>query len=178
MSCPDSSTRDAWLRLPDEALLAQCDQVRFRASGPGGQRRNKVETGVRLLHRPSGVGAQAAESRSTETNRAVALRRLRLRIALETRVAFDLMARRLPGELAAQRGGDGSLSVNPRNPAYALIVASALDALSAAQGSYALAASALGLTTSQLRRFLEADREIWRAIQEGGIPSPSGRGLG
>jgi hypothetical protein len=39
-----------------------------------------------------------------------------------------------------------------------------IDAVTAAHGVYALAAKSLGLTTSQLRKFLEADREVWRAI--------------
>lgn len=164
--------RDDWLRLPDHALLAQCEQRRFRASGPGGQRRNKVETAVRLLHRPSGVTAQAAESRSMEVNRTAALRRLRMRLAFEVREPLES----LPVEFLAQRGGDGSLSVNPHNPAYPLIVGTVLDALAAAHGRHAQAAKALGLTTSQLRRFLESDRELWRAVARMGDNSDRGRG--
>ena len=72
-----SSRRNAWLRLDDAALLKECHQERYRASGPGGQRRNKVETAIRLHHRPSGLMAQAEESRSLEENRIRAIRRLR-----------------------------------------------------------------------------------------------------
>ncbi len=48
----------------------------FRATGPGGQHRNKVETGVRLTHLPSGLTVSATERRSQHQNREVALRRL------------------------------------------------------------------------------------------------------
>ena len=41
--------------LPADALLTECDEEFFIASGPGGQHRNKTESGVRLLHRPTGV---------------------------------------------------------------------------------------------------------------------------
>jgi len=159
-----SGQRDHWLRLDDTALLAQCDLARFRASGPGGQRRNKVETGVRLMHRPSGLSAQAAEGRSPEGNRSVALGRLRLRMALELREAVDPTAPALAPEFVAQRGPGGSIAVNPRNPAYSIVIACVLDALAAVDGRFAGAAAVLGVTSTQLRRLLEADREVWRAI--------------
>jgi protein subunit release factor B len=66
--------------LPDEALLAQCDEAFFVASGPGGQHRNKTESGVRLHHRPTGVVVTATERRSQLQNRGAALWRLRERL--------------------------------------------------------------------------------------------------
>jgi hypothetical protein len=121
---------------------------------------------VRLRHAPSGAWSQAEESRSLEENRKRAVRRLREQIALSVRLPFDLGSPSLPPELIAHRGGEGTLSINPRNPAYPIVVATVLDALAAADGSYAPAARALGLTTSQLMRFLRADRELWRSISE------------
>ena len=37
------------LALPDAALAAECEETFFIASGPGGQHRNKTESGVRLV---------------------------------------------------------------------------------------------------------------------------------
>ena len=163
----ETSTRNAWLRLDDAALLKQCAEERYRASGPGGQRRNKVETAVRLRHRASGAVSQAEEARSLEENRRRAVGRLRLRIALHVRSPFDVASPSLPAELLAHRRAEGALAVNPKNDAYPLIVATVLDCLEAAGGSYPVAAQALGLTTSQLLRFLRRDREVWRALSEG-----------
>jgi ribosome-associated protein len=53
----------------------------FRASGPGGQHRNKTETGVRLAHLPSGITVSATERRSQHQNREVALMRLAAALA-------------------------------------------------------------------------------------------------
>lgn len=58
-------------------LERDCDLSFFRASGPGGQHRNKAETAVRLVHRPTGIAAAATEERSQSRNREVALERLR-----------------------------------------------------------------------------------------------------
>ena len=63
-------------RTDPDYLLSICE-VRFvRGSGPGGQHRNKTETGVQILHPPTGLVASATERRSQTQNKAVALERL------------------------------------------------------------------------------------------------------
>lgn len=52
----------------------------FRSRGPGGQRKNKTETAVRLKHPPSGITVIAKEHRSQSQNLKVALERLRDRL--------------------------------------------------------------------------------------------------
>ena len=64
----------------DEALLAECRVETFRAGGPGGQHQNKSESGVRLVHIPTGVRASARDERSQYRNRGLALRRLRVKL--------------------------------------------------------------------------------------------------
>ena len=70
-----------WHLLPDESLLAQCEVQAHRASGPGGQHRNKAETAVRLVHLPSGVSVEGKDERSRTQNLRIALGRLREKLA-------------------------------------------------------------------------------------------------
>ncbi len=57
----------------------------FRARGPGGQHRNVTDSGVRLVHLPSGVVVTATESRSQIRNREKAFERLIARLKILNR---------------------------------------------------------------------------------------------
>ena len=160
-----SACRDEWLRLNDAALLGDCRQQRYRGSGPGGQHRNKVETAIRLRHQPSEIVVQAEESRSLKGNRLMALRRLREQIAIEIRVEIDPLKPLAP-EFLAQSGPKGTLRISRHNPSYPIVIATVLDALNDASGSYTDAASMLGITTSQLLKLLRRDSHLWKAICE------------
>ncbi len=74
------------------ALERDCDMQFFRGTGPGGQNRNKVETGVRLTHRPSGLVVTAEEHRTQRANREAAFERMATRLEDLQRVETPRLA--------------------------------------------------------------------------------------
>jgi protein subunit release factor A len=80
----------------DDALLAECRVETFRAGGPGGQHQNKTESGVRLVHLPTGVRVVAREERSQHRNRARALERLREKLTEMNQVTVPRKRTRVP----------------------------------------------------------------------------------
>jgi protein subunit release factor A len=64
----------------NDDLMAECDVETLSGSTKGGQRANKVETGVRLTHRPTGTVVMARRSRSQFRNKALAVAELRRRL--------------------------------------------------------------------------------------------------
>ncbi|GJM92344.1 hypothetical protein PR202_ga08810 [Eleusine coracana subsp. coracana] len=125
-----------YLGMSDDELMEQCEMGTFKASGPGGQHRNKRESAVRLRHRPTGIIAQAVEDRSQHMNRASALARLRTLIALK-------------GKCAVLQG-----------------MQALLDLLYAVEGSVSDAAKILGLSTGALSRLILSDDSLRTAANE------------
>jgi ribosome-associated protein len=70
----EPSARPTALAL--ERLERECDVTPFKSSGPGGQKKNKTESAVRVRHLPTGITRIATESRSQFRNRELALTRV------------------------------------------------------------------------------------------------------
>jgi hypothetical protein len=141
--------------LSESELLADCEVRRTRRTGPGGQRRNKVETAVVIVHEPTGVVGEASERRSAEQNRKAALFRLRVNLALTVRRprASDEPA----SALWQSRCSSGRLTISGVHEDFPAVLAEALDALASCEMKLSQAASALGCSTSQLARLLRLE---------------------
>ena len=151
-----------YVALDDAVLLAQCDVDRFRASGPGGQKRNKTESAVRVRHAPTGLQGEANESRSQHENRARALRRLRLTIALTLRAPIE------PDGYAPSPVLAAALRQPPGRRARELLPAlgELFDVLEACAWRIRDAATALGVTSTAVSRLLLVDDDVWRAAAQ------------
>lgn len=56
--------------------LADCEVQTFRSGGKGGQNVNKRDTGVRIIHTPSGAVGKSTDERSQLQNKRTAFRRM------------------------------------------------------------------------------------------------------
>ncbi|MFM8495214.1 MAG: peptide chain release factor family protein [Planctomycetia bacterium] len=146
--------------LPIDDLLRQVQQRVTKRSGPGGQHRNKVQTAVVLVHEPSGVSAEASERRSQQENRTVAIRRLRLALALRHRSR----ALSAPSPLWQSRVHCGRLVIAASHDDYPALVAEALDQLAARGLEMPPTAVTLGVTPSQLAGLFRKEPQAWTVL--------------
>lgn len=140
-------------RLTTAQLLKQSATRRQRRSGPGGQHRNKVETAVVITHLESGIQGIASERRDQHQNKAVALFRLRVKLALEVRCPANNAA----SQLWASRCQSGKLAINPKHQDFPSLLAEALDQLHAHRGDLPEVLEKLQVTSSQLVKFLKLE---------------------
>ena len=87
----------------DADLLAECDVSTFRSSGKGGQNVNKVETAVRIHHRPTGLVLVSREERSQYRNKVICLRKLRALVSRMNRVRPKRVQTAVPRRSRAER---------------------------------------------------------------------------
>lgn len=155
--------RDRWTKLSDAQLLEQCEVDTYRASGPGGQKRNKTSSAVRLRHPPSGLIVIAEESRSQHENRSRALRRLRQALHLKLRddLPSGLSPEAIGSDFRAVQDGSGRLQISRKDARFWPAAAVVLDVLQAVEARVHDAAVLLGTSTGNLVDFLETDSKLW-----------------
>lgn len=155
-----------YLVLDDHALLRQCEMDTYRSHGPGGQKRNKTSSAVRLRHSPTGLAVIATEDRSQHVNKARALRRLRAAIALHVRSDLDPVLY-TPSELFHECvAPNGEWLIGRRDPRRYLVVSELLDLLAASSMQVSEAAKRLDMSTGQFVKLLDAEPKLRARVNE------------
>lgn len=155
--------RNDLLILSDEALAALCELEFFKGSGPGGQKRNKSSSAVRVsLRQAPELAATDCTERSQHRNRANALQKLRLLIALRCRLEPPPPEQLIPLET--------SLS----SPLYPLLAAQLLDIFTACACDHRQCAeiyrSAPTAWIKKVFRDKQLFQEINRLRRDAGLP--------
>lgn len=148
-------------QLAEEDFLKQCEFSAQRRSGPGGQHRNKTDSGVVIRHLPTGLETEACERRSKIENQRQAVWRLRLLLALEVRTDPDS-----PSPLWKSRCSQGRVAVNPEHRDFPAMLAEALDVLDLKKYHVPAAAELLGCTATQLVKLLKQEPKALGLVNE------------
>ena len=161
-----SDSADKYLLLDDPGLVGQCSVDHYRSSGPGGQKRNKTSSAVRLRHHPTGLSVTAADDRSQRVNTVRAIRRLREAIALHVRAVLNWERYQPSDLLSACITPDGRLAVGRRDGRYYSAVREVLDVLAACEMRVREAAERIGVSTAHLVKFIQTDPKLWERVNQ------------
>ena len=142
-----------------DELTSDCDFRRTRGSGPGGQHRNKVETAIVVLHRPTGIRATASERRSQQQNKEVAIERLRIQLAIQVRRPAAN-----PSELWQSRVQSGRVHLSRHHKDFPAMLAEAMDHIYQSEFQISVAAKQLNCSTSQLVKLIKLEDAAWQRL--------------
>lgn len=152
--------RDIILSADDEKLSSLCNIEFFKATGPGGQKRNKTSSAVRVTLRSNEkYTAVDCTERSQHQNRANALLKLRRQIAFNERIS--------PGVAPLH------VECSMNHASYSIWLASVVDLLTDNQFDHKVVASIMGISTTSMLKKLHRDAELWSFVnkkrQEAGL---------
>jgi hypothetical protein len=150
--------------LKPEELLADCEIRRQRRSGPGGQHRNKVETGIAIIHLPTKIKAEATERRKQEENRRAAVFRLRVNLALHFRANVETAES--PTPLWQSRRQSNRIRVSATHHDFPALLAEALDVLADVDKDVRRAAESLGVSSSQFTKLLKIEPRALKLVNQ------------
>ena len=142
--------RDDILRLDDAQLSACCKLEFYKDSGPGGQKRNKTSSAARVILPGWDITATDCTERSQARNRANALQKLRINLALNVRETPAVPPERL--ECAVT------------HPYYPLFLAHLLDVYSENNWDHRAAAAVLSISPTAFVKKLYKDPVVWQKI--------------
>jgi len=152
-----TSVSNSLLKLSDSELLKKCEISAYKGSGPGGQHRNKTNSGVKLKICNT-LETYSCDDRSAHINKLLALKKLRLKIALQIR---EKPTEQIPFPFPGASG-----KISPDNALYPQFIADILDRINFCKGDLAEAAKIWGLSKSALNKIILQDKKVLEAFQK------------
>ena len=131
----------------------------LRRPGPGGQNKNVTDSAVRLRLTGENIEASAGESRSQHTNRANALNRMRLEIALRLRATVE-------DDFISNLESLDYMTSNAKNKDYPEIIALIFDYLAENNWDPRLLGKEMNIGQKAVLKIREKDRRAIRALTE------------
>ena len=149
-------TPDLWvpfIQKSDNDLKKNCRMDIFKATGHGGQKKNKTSNAIRLTLEHLSVTYTASRSRAENISRA--FKKLRMSIALDISTGREnyYLNQTYPAELF-QYFQKGSIKINAKNPMFPLVIGFIIDCFIKHNGNYQSVAESLKVSSSQLRKFI------------------------
>ena len=138
--------RDTLLAMDDEELSRYCRFEFIKATGNGGQKRNKTSSAVRVHLEDYALSAEDCSERSQHRNRAVALAKLRRKLAYAVRLDYFPFER---SECSVEHAD------------YPRYLAKLLDLLVSCNLDYRQAALVYGVSASRLLKIISRDAELF-----------------
>lgn len=142
--------RNNLLELEDNEFIKYCLIDFYKARGPGGQKKNKTESAVRLTLKNSSISATASEDRQQSVNKTRAIKRLKLQIAFELRQTPEKWL--------------GQLDMNPSNKKYPLFCAVLFDHLEMQNWQVSTVSEIYNISTSKLIKIISKNDNVWQRI--------------
>ena len=144
--------RDDLLKMSDEELVRHCRLEFFKATGNGGQKRNKTSSAVRVSLEDYGISAEDCTERSQHRNRANALQKLRITIALRCRQEMPTEENLVP------------LETSITSSRYPLLAAQLLDIFAASDFDHRRCAEVYHTTPTAWIKKCFRDKQLFQEI--------------
>jgi len=160
---------------PQEKFLRNCVFENYQGKGPGGQKRNRVKSGVRASLKSTRLSVTADNFRETKLNKNSAYQKLRLALALSFFTSESLANNLLTEELSKDNYNTFDPinkvrkifrdKVSPNHHDFCLCIFLILTTLLQEEGNLKQTAESLGVSSSRMIKLLVKDKQSFEAAQ-------------